>query len=116
MSELEETLSPDEMRERELLDAAFRDVLSRPSGKRLLFWILEQCAIYEDAYKGENNATNFMLGRQSSGRRLIAQMDLIDPRMYPALLADIADLKIEAKAAADRAAQSETEDDETLAQ
>ncbi len=114
MSELQETPSEAEEREREILADAFRFVLSQPSGKRVLFWILERCAIYSDAYTGDNNATNYTLGLQSAGRRIIAQLDQIDPRLYPKLLTDMANLKIEDEAAAKRAAQPETEDDETL--
>lgn len=112
MNDLAEKLSTDEGQKRELLAIAFRDVLSSPSGKRVMFWILEQCAIYQDAYTGENNATNYTLGLQAAGRRVIAQLDAIDPRLYPKLLTDIADLKLEEKAVADRAANPEKEDDE----
>lgn len=88
-----------EAREREELDKAFREVIALSSGKRVLFWILEQCAIYQDAYAGDNNATNYTLGQQAIGRRLIEQMDAIDPRHYPRLLLDIADMKAMAAAA-----------------
>ena len=35
------------------ITAAFREVFSTASGKRVLFWMLEQCAIYGEAYAGE---------------------------------------------------------------
>ena len=101
-----------EERQREELERAWRDVLSSPSGQRVVFWWLEQCSIYQDAFTGDNNATNYELGRQSAGRRAIAQMDAIDPRLYPKLLADMAELRVMDKAAA---AQSEKEDDDEVA-
>lgn len=116
MSDLKEKPSDDEKRQAELLADAFHDVLSHPSGKRVLFWILEQCAIYHDGYTGENNATNYVLGQQSVGKRLINQFDLMDPLIYPMLLLDIAKLKIEEKAAAERAAKSESDDDDAYAE
>lgn len=99
-------------RERDELDKAFREVLKLAAGKRVLFWMLEQCAIYEDAFAADHtNATNYVLGRQNAGRRLIGKLDQIDPRFYPQLLLDIADLKAMSRAAASRAAD-EGEDDE----
>lgn len=80
---------------------AFRDVFNSRAGKVVLFWMLEQCAIYQDAFSGElTNATNYTLGRQGVGRRLIAQLDSIDPTMYPTLLLAIADFKLQLNAAA----------------
>lgn len=104
---LTEQLSPLQQVERDEIAQAFRDVFQRVSGKRVLFWMLEQCAIYEDAYAGENiNATNYTLGRQSAGRRLIGKLDELDPVIYPQLLRDIAEIRetdrAAAKAAADR--------------
>ncbi len=78
---------------REELARAVRGVLSTAEGKRLLFWILEQCAIYQDAYCGENNATNYTLGLQAGGRKLISLLDSVEPRLYPQLLIDMATIK-----------------------
>ncbi|OHV24939.1 hypothetical protein EOS93_25220 [Rhizobium sp. RMa-01] len=80
--------------EREEITKAFREVFALSAGKRVLFWMLEQAAIYQDAFSGDaTNATNYVLGRQSAGRRLIEMLDTVDPRFYPALLIAIADLK-----------------------
>jgi hypothetical protein len=94
------------------ITAAFREVFSTASGKRVLFWLLEQCAIYGEAYAGELvNATHYTLGRQGVGRRLIAELDRIDPTLYPRLLLAIADLKANDRAAAaSRAADEEGQD------
>lgn len=94
MRELDEHLSPAERQEREALAAAFREVFSLPSGKRVLFWMLEQCAIYREAFAGEAvNATHYTLGLQGAGRKLIAKLDEIDQRFYPSLLLEIATIK-----------------------
>lgn len=112
MSVLREQLSPVQEAERDALERAFRDVFATAAGKRVLFWMLEQCAIYENAYGGENtNATNFVLGRQDAGKRVIDRLNDIDPRFYPQLLLDVADLKAMDRAAADRTAKQENEDD-----
>jgi hypothetical protein len=110
--DLKEQLSPLETIEREELSKAFRDVFATAAGKRVLFWMLEQCAIYQDAYAGDNNATNYTLGRQSVGRRLIGMLDQIDPRLYPKLLLAVADLKLIDRAAAQRGSHQEEEEDE----
>ncbi|UVD59028.1 hypothetical protein NE852_12920 [Rhizobium sp. Pop5] len=94
MSELDENLTPAERRERDVLAAAFREVFLLPSGKRVLFWMLEQCAIYREAFAGEAvSATHYALGLQGAGRKLIAKLDEIDQRFYPSLLLEIATIK-----------------------
>ena len=95
-------------------EAAFREVFNLPSGngKRVLFYMLEQSAIYQDAYAGDNNATNYTLGLQSAGRRLIAKLDQIEPEFYPKLLLAIADMKAVERAAAAAKKQGRDEDDD----
>lgn len=110
--DLTEHLTPAQQVERDELNKAFRDVLKTASGKRVLFWMLEQCAIYEDAFAGDSiNATNYRLGSQGSGRKLIAKLDEIDPRFYPKLLLDIADIKAMDRAAADALTKNTENDD-----
>lgn len=92
------------------INAAFREVLALASGKRVLFWILEQAAIYRDAFGGTDAATNYTLGLQAGGRRLLQKFDEIDPRLYPRLLLDVADMK--AMDIAARAAKPESENAE----
>lgn len=112
MSDLQEQLSPEQEIARAELAKAFREVLATAAGKRVLFWILEQCAIYRDAFCGENNATNYTLGQQSSGRKIIAQLDETDPRLYPQLLVDIAVIKEFDRAAAKATAANNQENDD----
>lgn len=107
---LGESLTTLQARERDELLRAFRDVFNMPSGKRVLFWMLEQCAIYQDAYTGENNATNYTLGTQAAGRRLISKLDEVDPKFYPALLMAVADMKAMDRAAAARSTEKEDEE------
>lgn len=114
MSDIQERLSPLETVEREELEQAFRAVFRLKAGKRVLFWMLEQAAIYRDAYAGEaTHETAMTLGEQRVGRLLIAMFDQIDPRMYPQLLIDRAEIKaLDEAAAKARAANQESEDDE----
>ena len=96
------------MAQDELHDAML-EVLSMPSGKRVVFWLLEQAAIYRDAYSGQDGATNYVLGQQSVGRKVIGLMDDIDPRTYPKLLLAMADINAMDRATA---AMNPEEDDE----
>lgn len=113
MDDVSEQLSIGDRFERDELHAAFRRTLSTVDGKRVLFWILEQCAIYRDAFTGEDNTTNYTLGRQASGRDLIARLDEIDPRLYPQLLMDIAEIR-EVDRAAVKALTEKKENDDDL--
>lgn len=110
---LSEQLSPAQIIEREALSKAFHDVFALASGKRVLFWMLEQCAIYREAYTGESNSTNYQLGLQAAGRQLIGKLDDIDPQLYPTLLLAMKDIRETDKAAARSLAEKmEPEDDE----
>lgn len=97
-------------REQADLDQAIKDVLGTASGKRVIFWMLEEAGVYRDAFSGDDAATNYVLGQQSVGRKVIAALDQLDPRNYPRLLLDVADLKAMDRAANERADQQE--DDE----
>lgn len=110
--DLKEKPSSEQERNAELLADAFRQVLALPSGKRVMFWILEQCAIYSDGYTGDTNSTNYVLGQQAVGKRIILELDTINPLTYPTLLLDLAKLKEEEKAIAEREAKTEQEDDD----
>lgn len=108
---LSEQLSPQEQSERDELVKALGEVYALAAGKRVLFWLLEQGAIYADPFAGENtNGTNYSLGLQAAARKVISKLDEIDPRLYPRLLLDVADLKAMNRAAL--AAKQETEDEE----
>jgi hypothetical protein len=111
--DLSEQLSPAQTIEREALHKAFRDVLATASGKRVLFWVLERAAIYEDPDQGEfTHATSTIIGRQKVGRLVMAKLDEIDPMLYPALLIAMNDIRETDKAAAEALAEKmEPEDD-----
>ncbi|MGJ5032275.1 hypothetical protein ACQR1I_35935 [Bradyrhizobium sp. HKCCYLS2038] len=105
-------MTEEEIGEEELAKA-FRELLATAAGKRVLFWVLEQCAIYRDAFCGEMTAaTNYTLGQQSSGRKIIAKLDEIDPRLYPALLAQVAEIREMDRAAAKATAEKKESDDD----
>lgn len=99
---------------RDELDRAFREVVASSSGKRVLFWMLEQCAIYQDAFAGDQmNATNYTLGLQAAGRRLIGKLDALDPKFYPMLLIEVSELKeVDKGRAQSLAEQTGTNDDD----
>ena len=100
-----------EKRDREELEKSFREVLFSPSGKRVLFWMLAQCNVYNDAYAGIDAATNYELGRRSIGLMLIKQIEAIDPRLYPQLLLDIAEMKAMTAAAVSKDDDHENDND-----
>lgn len=114
MNDLVEQLSPEQEVARAELHKAFRDALATVAGKRVIFWMLETCAIYRDAFAGENNATNYTLGRQASGRELIAKLDEVDPRLYPSLLMDMAQIREVDRSAAKALAGNQKENDDDL--
>lgn len=101
--------------EQQEIERAFREVIATPHGKRLLYWMLEQCAIYRDAYTGEPASTNYMLGQQSSGRKLIAKLDEINPKFYPQLLIDISEIRLRDRAQAEAIDNPEDDDDDEYA-
>lgn len=111
MSDLKEQLSSQQEVDRAELAKALREVLATAAGKRVVFWVLEECAIYRDAYCGENNATNYTLGQQASGRKIIGKLDEIDPRLYPSLLTDMAAIREFDRAAARALADNLENDD-----
>ncbi len=118
MSDLTEQLSPLDAVERDETHKAFREVMATVAGKRAIYWMLQQCAIYRDPFCGENNATNYTIGSQRPGRMLIAMLDEVDPNLYPDLLKSIAIIRETDKAAAkalsksENAATQENDDDE----
>lgn len=111
--ELREDLSAAQAYERDALHASFREVLNTVAGKRVVFWMLERCAVYRDAFDLETNFTNYTLGRQAAGRDVIAKLDEINPRLYPQMLLDIAEIKeVDNAAAKALTAKPEKNDDD----
>lgn len=97
--DFEEQPNETHRRETEDLKAAFRAVIATASGKTVLFWLFEQAGIYREAFSGEDAATNYRLGEQAMGRKMIEMLNSIDPRAYPRLLLDVADMRAMAQAA-----------------
>lgn len=98
--------------ERDKLHASFRELLGVEAGRRVIYWMLAQSGMYESAFTGEAASTNFILGRQEIGRRLTGEIDAIDPRFYPQLLIDIAELRDRDRAAAEAMDNPENDDDD----
>lgn len=80
-------------REREELTRAIQEVIATGAGKRVLFWFLEQCELKANGFTGEAASTNYLLGKQAAGRKVIDFLDQIDPRLYPKLMLEVADLR-----------------------
>lgn len=97
--------------ERDKLHTSFRELLATEAGRRVIYWMLEQSAIYREAYTGDDAATNYTLGMQATGRKLISEIDTIEPRLYPQLLLDIAELRERDRVAAEAINQPEDEHD-----
>jgi len=75
------------------LNRAMEACLNNDEGRRVLFLLLEICGLYEDGFSGQDNVTNYRLGRQSIAKRIIAQMNAIDGMLYPRFLMECAQLK-----------------------
>jgi len=114
MTDLREVTTLDQDYERDELHRAIREVVATVAGKRVLFWMLEQCAIYRDPFTGQNAPTNYTIGKQAAGRVLISKLDEIDPRLYPSLLLDIADIRDVDRSAMKSLQQRKKENDDDL--
>lgn len=75
------------------LNKSIESLLSREDGRRVLFWLLEASGVYREAFTGKKSSRDYILGRQSVGRMVMAKIDQIDPRAYPKFLMEIADLQ-----------------------
>jgi len=88
-------MSENNSREREVLARSISAVLRTDQGKRCFFWLLGSCGLYEDGFTGEDNLTNYRLGRQSVAKQIIAQMNAIDEELYPRFLMECARMRKE---------------------
>jgi hypothetical protein len=82
---LEEQEAFDRMQE--LADAervqALRDVLATLAGRRVLWWLLEQCHLYHQSWSpGQADRTAFLEGERSIGLRLLDQIERVGPLRY----------------------------------
>lgn len=89
-TELTEKLSRPHELQRDQIGLDLEHVLRSPQGRRVLLRILERCGVYRLAFTGEADATSLRLGEQNIGLWLIAQMEMVGPTEYPALLMEAA--------------------------
>ncbi|NJL06816.1 MAG: hypothetical protein HC900_00065 [Methylacidiphilales bacterium] len=98
-----EHLADDARREAADNDRALRAVLDTADGKRVVFWLLGLCGLYQDQHAtGMADATSYMLGRRSVGLMVINKLNELDARLYPLLMLEVAQLKEMARALAMR--------------
>ena len=82
-------------RDQVLLD--LEGLLGKPEGRRVVMWFLGLCNIYGVQFTGENEATNFTLGKRDVGIGVILKLNEMSPTTYPQLLLDAARDKGEKK-------------------
>lgn len=110
--DVNEQLSAEQSVAKNALVGAFREVFATEAGKRVIFHMIAQGAIYQDAFTGDDPATNYRLGRKRQALELIADLNEIDERLYPQLLLAMADIReMDRAIAAKLTAQQETEDE-----
>ena len=68
----------------------FRAVAASPAGKRVLFFTLGLCGVYQDGFCADPYATSYVAGKQAIGKLLIGKLDEVDPHTYPQLLLEVA--------------------------
>ncbi len=116
----EETLTAEQIAANiahEELNRSVEAIIETVEGKRFIYWLLDRCAMYRDAFGGAGMAdvTHHSLGRQSVGRMLVNKLDEINPRLFPRLLLEMATIRENDAAIAARqvgAAQPEDEDEQ----
>jgi hypothetical protein len=72
------------MTDDELIQQGIRDCNSTVAGRELLFYILDNCAIYAPTMPDQ--MLEFNVGRKSIGIDLVELMNSVDPKIYPELL------------------------------
>jgi hypothetical protein len=111
--DVNEALSLEETVAKNALNDAFRAVFATVAGKRVLFHLIARGSPYQDAFTGDDAATNYTLGRKRQALELIADLNEIDERLYPQLLLAMADIReMDRAIARKQSAQQESEDDE----
>lgn len=75
--------------ERDRIEVDLEAVLRLPQGRSVVMWFLEQCGVYAAIYTGDDNATNFNLGKRDIGLRLISKLEQLGPTAYPQLLLEV---------------------------
>lgn len=77
-------IEAEEKKEYDKLLDAITSVVDTEQGKEVMWHILSQCGIYDNAYTGDNT-TFFNLGRREIGLMLIGLMHDADATMYAKL-------------------------------
>lgn len=94
----ESQLSPAQKVKRDQLLLDLEGLLGRPEGRRVVMWFLGLCKVYGVQFTGEDNATNFTLGKRDVGISVILKLNEVSPTAYPQLLLESARDKGEQKA------------------
>lgn len=63
-----------------------RDIMSDSRVQKLLINLLEFSNVNGDNFTGDNNLTNYNVGRASMGTYIIGMMEEVDPTIYPRML------------------------------
>ena len=77
-----------------MLDEAIEKVLATTDGRRVMLWVLGCCKVYQEAFSSSDSATNFMAGKQSVGKELIARLGAKNGTVYPMLLLEAVKLEM----------------------
>ncbi len=70
------------------LDDATRFVLSDPRARRFLWWVLENCHLFQSSMTGNSFAFH-LEGERNIGLKIIAQIDSVNPIAFPKLMLDM---------------------------
>lgn len=71
-------------RYRDDLTHAVRETLLNAQGRQVLWWIIEQCGIYQVGPIG-NSGTNVHQGERNVGLKIINLLESVEPTAYPRL-------------------------------
>lgn len=112
MSDVREALSAEQESDLAETDRAIREVFATQAGKRFMFWMLSECRVYGDGFMGDDAATNYTLGLQAAGKKLISKLESLDARYYPTLLMAMAEIREMDRAIARAAADNTGEDND----
>ena len=69
----------------EKLQNAFREITRHSYGRDVLWYILEECGIYDNTFTG-NSQTFFNEGKRAVGLSVIQMLEQANPRSYAKLL------------------------------
>lgn len=61
------------------INAGFAQALDTQSGRAMLWWILEQCALFQQSHSGNALHTAFACGKKEIGLFLVGRIEAVDP-------------------------------------